>query len=216
MDRHPSPPETPSTTARIDAVANSVLELRDAFTKHQQDVSAMYLRLSAERSPPRPMDVEQPLDLFTQIRNGSYRSQGSNESPRTWADWNQLCTQILQKRVMSRDDFMALVMGLAANVTNQWEHYGDMYHVYRLSMHATPSELRTLSNRFIEARMDIDFFREVSIGPDSGFRFQVSGPRYWRGSYTRNSTPEAPKTQSRPPSGGQAKAEHRRPVKPEK
>ncbi|KAL8445762.1 hypothetical protein Emed_005391 [Eimeria media] len=91
MEHHPSPVESPDTSARIDAVANSVIELRDAFNRNQQDMSAI-LRLSAERSPPRPMEVkQQPLDLFTQIRNGSYRTQSSNESPRTWADWSQRC-----------------------------------------------------------------------------------------------------------------------------
>ncbi|KAL8440505.1 hypothetical protein Emag_007878 [Eimeria magna] len=216
MEQRVSPIDSPSA-ARLDAVVNSLAELRNAVARQQQDMSAMNFRLTAaERSPPRPMEVEQQLDFFAQIQNGSYRAQGSNESPRTRVDWNNLCTQLMQKRSWSRDDFIASVLGLAASVTNQWDHYGDMYHIYKLSLHATPSEYRTMINRFIEASQDIDFFREVSIGPDSGFRYQVSGPRYWRGAYARESTPEAPKTQARSASSSQTTAEPRRGIKPEK
>ncbi|KAL8453286.1 hypothetical protein Emed_000920 [Eimeria media] len=107
-------------------------------------------------------------------------------------------------------------VGLTANVTSQWEHYGDLYHLYKLGVQGTPSDYRVLVERYLQSRMDIDFFRDVTLDAGSSFRYHMGSSRYWRGSYARESTPEAPKAQSRPASSGQAKTESRRGVKPEK
>ncbi|KAL8427703.1 hypothetical protein ACSSS7_007584 [Eimeria intestinalis] len=133
-------------------VSKLIAEQQQALLRQQQAINTLEFRLlTADKSPPRAMEIE-TADFFAQADQGEFRSHGSAGSPRTRAEWSALCAQLIQKRSLSRDDFLGVVWGYAAHVgiydSNPWEFFGDIYHVYKIAAQASPTEYRSLIQRY--------------------------------------------------------------------
>ncbi|KAL8447058.1 hypothetical protein Emed_004646 [Eimeria media] len=155
----------------LSQVSRLIAELQETLLRQQQVLRTLEARLQAvERSPPPPLEAE-ALDSFDMGDKGAFRhqdsTQGSTEAPRTRAEWRALCARLAQKQTLTEEDFLALVLGHAAEVGtyefDPWEHYGDVYHVYKLSLQLSPAVYRSLVDRFIESKQGIEFFRRVSV-----------------------------------------------------
>ncbi|KAL8450244.1 hypothetical protein Emed_002601 [Eimeria media] len=125
-------PDSKPVEELLSQVYRQLAELKQMVLRQQQVLSTFKIRLLASgRSPPLPMEEGEGLGLFDLIYLGSFRRQDSIEAPRTPAEWSALCAQLAQKRVLSRDDFLAVVLGYAAHVgmyeLDPSELFGDVY-----------------------------------------------------------------------------------------
>ena len=195
----------------------------------------LLLRLMAavERSPPRPMEVEHapPSLSLTQIVNAKGGSALLTADvvaiPKTHDAWETLVSPLLQKKTLTKVEFVTCVMGCAAvrgfgPQATPYSVMGSNLAFYKVANDLSAHEYRRVLAAFIDSGMGLEFFEGVSVGGQpppvaaQAVPMQFAGHPFRQGTSARRlRTPTGQETAAEP-AAAQKKARESRGVKKEK